>query len=83
MKELKYEFRCKGCGHEWVAEDPYQVFNCPECKCDRFFTAASLTCHCGEEVSLSGFTNTCRKCDNMYNRSGQGLAPVSDWLPDY
>lgn len=35
-------------------------------------------CTCGEEVSLSGFTNTC-ECGRDYNLSGQKLAPRSQW----
>lgn len=33
---------------------------------------------CGEEVVLSGFTNTC-DCGADYNSSGQRLAPRSQW----
>lgn len=33
---------------------------------------------CGEEVILSGFTNTC-DCGLDYNMSGQQLAPRSQW----
>jgi hypothetical protein len=36
-------------------------------------------CHCGEEVVLSGFTNTCEKCGTDYNSAGQCLAPRSQW----
>lgn len=35
-------------------------------------------CHCGAEVALSGFTNTC-ECGRDYNMSGQELAPRSQW----
>ncbi len=35
-------------------------------------------CHCGEEVTLAGFTNTC-ECGTDYNNSGQRLAPRSQW----
>ncbi len=35
-------------------------------------------CHCGKEVSLSNFTNTC-ECGADYNSSGQLLAPRSQW----
>jgi hypothetical protein len=34
--------------------------------------------HCGEEVQLSGFTNTC-DCGVDYNMSGQELAPRAQW----
>jgi len=36
-------------------------------------------CDCGEEVVLSGFTNTCDKCGADYNGSGQQLAPREQW----
>ncbi len=36
-------------------------------------------CHCGDEVTLYGFTNTCEKCGADYNSSGQLLAPRSQW----
>jgi hypothetical protein len=35
-------------------------------------------CVCGQEVSLSGFTNTC-ECGLDYNMSGQMLAPREQW----
>ena len=35
-------------------------------------------CHCGREVSLDGFTNTCR-CGRDYNSAGQELAPRCQW----
>jgi hypothetical protein len=35
-------------------------------------------CHCGREVVLDGFTNTCR-CGSDYNFAGQALAPRSQW----
>ena len=34
--------------------------------------------HCGEEVHLTGFTNTC-ECGTDYNMSGQELAPREQW----
>lgn len=40
--------------------------------------AIGLCEHCGRQVSLSGFTNTC-ECDTDYNMSGQLLAPRSQW----
>lgn len=36
-------------------------------------------CHCGEEVALGNFTNTCPKCGRDYNFSGQELAPREQW----
>ena len=82
MKELQYEFVCKECDHSWEG-DPYETYECPKCKCERFQTFTQLTCYCGETICLTSFTNTCEKCGNMYNQSGQELAPISDWLPDY
>jgi hypothetical protein len=35
-------------------------------------------CKCGEKVTLSGSTNTC-KCGTDYNNSGQRLAPREQW----
>lgn len=35
-------------------------------------------CHCGEEVSLGRFTNTCG-CGRDYNSAGQLLAAREDW----
>lgn len=40
---------------------------------------ASGRCHCGEDVELSRFTNTCHRCGADYNGSGQELAPRSQW----
>lgn len=40
--------------------------------------AAVGLCECGEEVHLSGFTNTC-DCGADYNMSGQRLASRSQW----
>lgn len=34
---------------------------------------------CGDEVTLSGFTNTCEHCGADYNMSGQKLAPREQW----
>jgi hypothetical protein len=36
-------------------------------------------CVCGNHVWLTGFTNTCEKCDRDYNNSGQLLAPREQW----
>lgn len=36
-------------------------------------------CSCGMLVHLSGFTNTCDRCGNDYNMSGQLLAPREQW----
>lgn len=38
-------------------------------------------CECGRVVVLSGFTNTC-DCGRDYSRSGQELAPRSQWGED-
>jgi hypothetical protein len=38
----------------------------------------TITCHCGNAVFCSGFTNTC-DCGADYNMSGQLLAPRSQW----
>ena len=35
-------------------------------------------CSCGQEVMLTGFTNTCN-CGLDYNSSGELLAPRSQW----
>lgn len=35
-------------------------------------------CFCGEEVELTGFTNTCG-CGRDYNQSGQELGPREHW----
>ena len=35
-------------------------------------------CSCGADVSLDGFTNTCR-CGADYNSAGQHLAPREQW----
>ena len=35
-------------------------------------------CHCGREVELANFTNTC-ECGQDYNSSGQILAPRDCW----
>jgi hypothetical protein len=36
-------------------------------------------CHCGEEVTLDRFTNTCYICGTDYNSAGQELAPREQW----
>ncbi len=38
-----------------------------------------LKCHCGTEVELGRFTNTCEKCETDYNSFGQRLADRSQW----
>jgi hypothetical protein len=40
--------------------------------------AVGLCNHCGSEVELFGFTNTC-ECGTDYNMSGQELASRSQW----
>jgi hypothetical protein len=39
-------------------------------------------CHCGSEVELRGFTNTCDQCYTDYNQSGSELADRSQWGDD-
>jgi hypothetical protein len=48
--------------HEWTYREP----------------AIGLCDHCGDEVVLSGFTNTC-ECGADYNGAGQRLAPREQW----
>lgn len=36
-------------------------------------------CHCGAEVELDSFTNTCDRCGRDYNSAGQELAPREQW----
>jgi hypothetical protein len=36
-------------------------------------------CDCGQHVELTGFTNTCTRCQADYNGSGQRLAPREQW----
>ena len=43
-----------------------------------YWEPAVLKCHCGREVQLESFTNTC-ECGSDYNTSGQQLAPRSQW----
>lgn len=45
----------------------------------RYREPAIGKCHCGEEISLGNFTNTCDKCGADYNSSGQRLAPREQW----
>ena len=48
--------------------------------CKRTKTEPSLgRCQCGEEVELTGFTNTCSGCGRDYNWAGQALAPRELW----
>lgn len=43
------------------------------------YTVAAIgRCECGQEVHLSGFTNTC-ECGADYNMSGSRLADRSQW----
>lgn len=35
-------------------------------------------CHCGREIELGRFTNTC-KCGREFNSAGQELAPREQW----
>jgi hypothetical protein len=44
-----------------------------------YTTPAVCECACGCEVELSGFTNTCDRCNRDYNMSGQLLAPRECW----
>ena len=44
----------------------------------RYTKPAIGRCHCGREVELYGFTNTC-DCGADYNSSGQLLAPRDQW----
>ncbi len=36
-------------------------------------------CDCGETVILDSFTCECEKCGQLYNSSGQKLAPPEQW----
>jgi hypothetical protein len=38
-----------------------------------------VTCHCGEEVICSNFTNTCDNCESDYNFNGSLLASREQW----
>lgn len=38
-----------------------------------------IQCHCGVEVELTGFTNTCDSCNRDYGMSGHELADRSQW----
>lgn len=38
-----------------------------------------LRCHCGAEVYLDGFTNTCDNCGADYDSRGNRLAPRAQW----
>lgn len=54
---------------------------CPECGGERVGYIRPLEwlkCDCGARVALVGFTNGC-DCGRDYNRSGQLLAPRSQW----
>lgn len=44
----------------------------------RKLEAAVLRCHCGRQVHLWSFTNTC-DCGSDYNMSGSLLAPREQW----
>lgn len=44
-----------------------------------FGSPAVGRCHCGGDVELDGFTCTCDDCGRDYSRSGQELAPRSQW----
>ena len=35
--------------------------------------------NCGNQVELSGFTNTCERCGSDYNMGGDLLASRSQW----
>ena len=50
------------------------------CKSIHHYTHCRIgECHCGAEVALEGFTNTCDNCGRDYNMSGQLLANRSQW----
>jgi hypothetical protein len=38
-----------------------------------------VTCHCGEKVYCTAFTNTCDRCEADYNFNGELLADRSQW----
>lgn len=47
---------------------------------NRHLQPAILRCACGEEVALwSSWANTCEKCGQEFNGSGQRLAPRHQW----
>lgn len=67
------------CG-EMLELDTQKNTTCAEC--GETYTPEGrrlLTCDCGEEVELQGFTNTCDGCGADYNWSGQRLAPREQW----
>lgn len=44
-----------------------------------YIEPAEGKCSCGCTVILDSFTNTCDNCGRDYNKSGQELAPRSQW----
>lgn len=58
---------------EWVEE------TLPDGTITRYEIPRIGRCHCGAEVELMYFTNTCEKCGRDYNTAGQELAPREQW----
>jgi hypothetical protein len=46
---------------------------------NRYREPAIGLCTCGEEVELSGSTNQCPKCSQLYNWIGQQLSDPENW----
>jgi hypothetical protein len=77
LDELAHEavanlFGCVS-GNFNVIDDGVKIFT------HRWIEPAIGKCHCGNEVYLEHFTNTCDKCGRDYNMSGQELAPREQW----
>lgn len=60
-------------------EAPNDGYECPNCGSVHVSRFEGVTCHCGCVVWLSGFTNECDKCGQLYNAFGQELSSPSNW----
>jgi hypothetical protein len=71
---LDAENRKPGVRDEWGMSEPVVR------RYERPFTEPAVArCHCGSEIYLTSFTNTCHTCERDYNMSGQELAPREQW----
>lgn len=79
-KKVLTECYCRSCEHEEAIE--YRAFECPVCGSKDLWIGRFIVCDCGEKVYVNRFTNECSNCGRLYSRSGEELAPPSNWDDD-
>lgn len=49
-----------------------------------YWEPAIIKCACGTHLALEDLmTNSCNRCDRLYNGSGQALAPMHQWEEEW